>query len=158
MDRMPFKTLARLVHTLAVGRAVTLPFAPGGRGFEWADTFVVGPDHANGGETVMHRMTTRKNGVEREQMASPCDWSLDEMLQQIVEWDDETLDHVERNLMPLEDPGHTVEAIADLTDGPGVAMIAGTLWRREGDAIRMTTEAPPKWTLDEAVTAVKAGR
>lgn len=158
MDRQPFKTLARIVQTLAVGRAVELPFAPGERGMEWSETFEVGRDRVNGGEAVLHRISTRKNGNVREQLADATDWTLDDILQQVVEWDDLTFEHVERALMPLDDAGPTVEGIADLTDGPGVVMVSGRLWKRETDAVRLTTDGDAKWSLDEAVSAVKAGR
>ena len=77
MDRLPFKTLARFVQTLAVGRPVELPFALGARGTEWAETFVVGPDRINGGDTVLHKTSNRKNGNVREQMADVTDQVLD---------------------------------------------------------------------------------
>lgn len=158
MDRKPFQTLARIVQTLAVGKAVELPFAPGARGFEWSETFFVGPDRINGGDAVLHGNSSRKGGDVTEHRPEVTDWTLDDMLQQIVEWDDETFAHVEGSLLPLEDPGHTVEAIADLQDGPGVAVIAGRRWRRTDDAIRIETNDSGKWSLNEAVDAVRKGR
>jgi hypothetical protein len=158
MERKPFQTLARVIQTLAVGRAFTLPFAMGARDTEWSETFEVAVDRIDGELSVMHRMTTRKGGMVREQMATATDWSLDDMLKLIVELDDETLAFVERGLMPLDDAGPTVEGIADLSDGPGVAMVAGRAWRREGDTISLTVDGDPKWSFDAAVMAVKQGR
>lgn len=158
MERKPFQTLARVIQTLAVGRAFTLPFAMGERQTEWSETFEVGTDRLDGELCVLHRMTTRKGGMTRDQNATATDWSLDDVLQLIVELDDATIEFVERGLMPLDDAGPTAEGIADLTDGPGVAMVAGRAWRREGDEIRLTVEGDPKWSFDAAVMAVKQGR
>ena len=158
MDRKPFQTLARIVQTLAAGRPVSLPFAMGQRNMEWAETFEVGRWRVDNEDAVMHRMTTRKGGVTKDQSAEPTDWSLADILKWIGEMDDESFAYMERALLPLDLAGPTVEGIADLSDGPGVAMVAGQTWRRTGEAETMETDTDPKWSFDAAVMAVRQGR
>lgn len=158
MDRKPFHMLARIIQTLAVGRPVELPFALGARDTEWSETFVVGTDHVNGGDAVLHGSSSRKNGKTTVHRPEITEWSLGDMLGMIVEWDEDTFAHVDRSIMPLENPGPTVEGIADLQDGTGVVIVSGRVWSREDDKIAMMTDGDGKWSLDEAVTAVRAGR
>lgn len=158
MDRKPIHTLARIVQTLAVGRPVTLPFQMGERETEWSETFELGINRVDREPAVLHRMSTRKNGVVRDQMADATDWSLSDMLRLVVEIDDESFAYMERALMPLDVAGPTVEGLADLQDGPGVAVVAGQPWRRTGAVIAIETDVDPKWSLDAAVMAVRAGR
>ena len=158
MSASHFATLAGVVQTLAAGRAVSLPFAMGGRQTEWAETFEVGTCRVSREPAVLHRMTTRKGGLVREQLADATDWSLDDVLRWIAELDEESRAHMERGLVPLDGAGHTVEAIMDFDDGPGVAVIAGQAWRRTGADERLACDGDPKWSLDAAVMAVRRGR
>jgi hypothetical protein len=164
MDRTkPFTTLARVVATLAAEKPITLPFQMGARNTEWSETFSVGIDRVSQEKAVLLQSTTRKGGVERVQMADACFWSLGGMFEQIGQWSDEDMAHVEALLVDLT-PGtsETLDAIASLDDAqPGtVRRIAGTQWTlsRKADALEAEEHVDTKWTLDDAVTLVMKGK
>jgi len=150
-----FTLLARIVTTLASGQAVSLPFIPGPRGFDWSETFKVGEDRANQGQAVLHSTSTRRGGEVKVQRAEPCFWSLDDALQSAVEWDAETLAFVEAQLLPPA-ATPTVAKIIDFAKGEA-AMIAGTKWTVDAAQTKLSSGSQDaQWTLDETVAAVRS--
>lgn len=164
MDRTkPFTTLARVVATLAAEKPITLPFQMGARNTEWSETFSVGIDRVSREKAVLLRTTTRKGGVERVQMADACFWSLSGMLEQVSQWSDEDMAHVEAMLVDhVPGASPTLDDIASFDDAqPGaVRRIAGTQWTlsQKADALEAEKGVDTKWTLDDAVTLVMKGK
>ena len=135
----------------------------GARSTEWSETFQRGVNRIDGGTCILLSMRTRKNGVEHAQMADPCDWSLGDMLKQIVEWDADTTEAV-ASTADFVVPGNPIlDALSGLAHGPRETVTIGTCtW-----ALVMSGGTPtlvpqegcdPKWTLDETVERARKGR
>lgn len=155
--------LARVVATLAAGKPVTLPFAPGARGYEWSETFAVGLDRIDREPCVMHAMTTRKNGVVKPQTADSSDWSLGDMLDLINEWGAETGSVVVPTLTEVVPGTPTIDALTAFATGDQPTLTIGTtVWSLAIDdgvpKITTPTGVNAFWTLDETVMKVRAGR
>lgn len=155
----PFTRLASVIQLLASGASLELAFVPGPRNTEWAEYFALGASPYDSEETLLHAIRTRKNDVVKEMRAEPCFWSLDEMLQSLQEWGEETI-----SLMALPPfiPGQSayLDALARLDESPERYMAAGTAWQaevRDGKS-RLVHDGDGKWTLDELVIAVKSGK
>lgn len=165
MDRsQPYTMLARLVATLSEIKPVSVPFAMGARNTEWSETFRVDKDRITNEIAVVHEMWTRRTGVARMQSSESCFWSLGEMLDQMVEWNDEDFAAVEAMLIPYTSGmSDLLDSLASLDHRPeGTHIICyGAGWtsgRKDGKSTLTIDEGRDhKWTLDEAVMAVIRG-
>lgn len=163
MDRsQPFTILARVVATLADRKPVTTPYAMGARNTEWSETFRVDVERVTREHAVLHEMRSRRDGVERHQSSDACFWSLSEMLDQIIDWDDEDFTAIEAMLVPhVAGTSITVDAIAALDqikDDTDVRIPGTGQWTVKPGGRRpyllIENGRDPKWTLDDSVMAV----
>lgn len=155
-DHQPFDIFARVITTLAAGKAITLPFSLGARNTEWSETFVVGNDRINGGEALLHKMRSRKNGIVQEHLADPCDWGLDDMRAYILDLEDRDFTVMEAQLDPVDMTLPTIARIANLAHAePETSVVlAGQRYTLDAEG-SLKTDRSKEWTLNDVIMAIR---
>jgi hypothetical protein len=166
MQNVHLVRLASVVHTLATGGRLDVPYHAVGRGMEAHSTFVVDKDPSDGVPCVMHRIYTRAIGDLATPMAlaEPCQWSIGEMLSYLVELDADLIGRVDACLeMPAMGGSNTLRDLMVLSQqdtGVHETRIAAenlSLHWSDGKPV-LESQGPGKWSFNAAVMMVRQGR